>query len=802
MKWSNFCRDWTWWRVGNEQQKQKVNLPHDAMLAEKRIPLLKEGAATGYFPGGTYIYEKIFQADQAWRDKTVMLEFEGVYQKASVFLNDEKVGGWIYGYTNFYVDLTDRLCFEKENVLRVIADNSQTPNSRWYTGSGIYRPVHLIIGNKQHVVPSGVKIITKSYEPAVIAVSVETTALAPDTQIQVRVWKDGQILVEALGASCELPIPNTQLWSTDAPNLYEMEVQLTQNGIVLDTVQETFGIRKLEWSAKTGLLCNGKAIKLRGGCIHHDNGPLGACEFDVAAYRRIKIMKKAGFNAIRSAHNPISKSLLRACDELGMYVMDESFDMWLKSKNDYDYSLYFEQEFEKDITAMIRKDFNHPCVVIYSIGNEIGDLGFIYGHEYHKQMVQLCQRLDPTRPVTNSENTMVAIVKPSDKPKPKTEFTKGDVVDPCREIPSSKATGSKLINNLITLFPLMLSAIKPKTVRNNLGDMLENEDIVGLNYGNHVMEGLHEIAPEFVLLNTETFPRSIGKNWPMVMRNDCLIGDFMWTGWDYLGEAGIGVVLYGKQPKQFSKPYPCIAAGIGSVDMTGYIESQGYYASVVWGIYDKPYIGVRPVNHAGEKTQLGQWRGTDTINSWTWTGCEGRNAEIHVFSQGAAVELLLNGKSLGRSQLKDYIAKFKTPYQPGELTAISYDANGKEIARASLKTAGEEPLLTVVPEKTELIANGQDLAYINVAITDSEGVVKNLEQRRIHVKVEGDAVLQAMGSGNPVTEERYLADSFTTYNGRMLAVIRSGYAPAEVQVTISSEGLGEKKLSLSIRKDS
>lgn len=799
MKWKNFCRDWTWWKAGNEYQKHKVNLPHDAMLAEKRIPLLKEGAATGYFPGGTYIYEKVFQAESSWRDKKVMLEFEGVYQKATVFLNDEEVGGWIYGYTNFYVDLTDRLHFGKENVLRVVVNNSQTPNSRWYSGSGIYRPVYLIIGSKQHIVPNGVKIITKSYNPAVIAVSVETSALASDTQVQIRIWKDGQQLAEAKGANCEFSIPNPQLWSAETPNLYEMEVQLTQNGIVVDTVQETFGVRKLEWSAKTGLLCNGKAIKLRGGCVHHDNGPLGACEFDAAAYRRVSIMKQAGFNAIRSAHNPISKAMLRACDELGMYVMDESFDMWLKSKNDYDYSLYFEEEFEKDITAMIHKDFNHPSVVIYSIGNEIGDLGFTYGHDYHKKMVQLCHRLDPTRPVTNSENVMVAIVKPSDKPKPVQQYTKDDVVDPCREVPESKATGSKLINNLITLFPLMLSAIKPKTVKNNLGDMLENEDIVGLNYGDHIMEGLHAIAPEFMLLNTETFPKCIGKNWTVVMRNDCLIGDFMWTAWDYLGEAGLGVALYGKQPRQFGKLYPCIAAGTGSIDLTGNIESQGYYASVIWGIYDKPYIGVRPVNHAGEKAQFGQWRGTDTINSWTWNGCEGRKAEIHVFSQGVEIELLVNGKSLGRHPIKDYIAKFQTTYMPGELTAISYDEDGKEISRNSLHTAGEDTQLTVVPEKQVLKADGEDLAYINVTITDKDGIVKNLEEKTIYVNVEGDAVLQAVGSGNPFTEESYLGSSFTTYNGRMLAIIRSGYIPSEVQVTISAEGLGEKKISLRVQ---
>lgn len=798
MKWRNFCRGWTWWKIGCEQEKKAVNLPHDAMLSERRIPNLKEGAATGYFPGGTYVYEKAFHADPAWRDQSVLLEFEGVYQKAAVYLNGEKVGGWVYGYSNFYVSLTDKLSFEKENILRVVADNSQTPNSRWYSGSGIYRPVHLIVGDRQHVIPDGVKIVTISYDPAIVAVNVETSELSADTQIQLGVWKNGVQVAEAEGASCEILIPDPLLWSADDPNLYDLEVRIVQDGTTLDTITERFGVRKLEWSAKTGLLCNGTAVKLRGGCIHHDNGPLGACEFDEAARRRIRILRQAGFNAIRSAHSPVSKALLRACDEFGMYVMDEAFDMWLRSKNDYDYSLYFEQEYEKDIAAMIRKDFNHPSVILYSIGNEIGDLGFAYGHYYHRKMVQLCHELDPTRPVTNAENIMVAMTKPSEKPKPVHKFTKDDVVDPCREEISSKATGSKLINYLITLFPLALSAINAKTVKNNLGDMLDNEDIVGLNYGDHLMEDLHKLAPEYILLNTETFPRRIGKNWPVVLRNDCLIGDFMWTAWDYLGEVGIGVVLYGKQPKQFSKPYPCISAGIGSVDLIGNIESQGYYASVVWGCYEKPYIGVRPVNHSGEKTQLGQWRGTDTISSWTWPGCEGKTAEIQVFSKGEQVELLLNGHSLGRAPLIEHIAKFKTPYCPGELTAVSYDGAGREISRDSLRTAGSETLLTVVPEKTVMIANGEDLAYINVALTDKEGIVKNLEQKHIRVKVEGDAELQAVGSGNPVTDESYLASGFTTYNGRMLAVVRSGYTASDIRVTVSAEDLGVETVTLRI----
>lgn len=795
MKRINFNDGWEWWKKG-EEKRQAVHLPHDAMLTEKRIPYLKEGAASGYFPGGTYLYEKKIWGDPAWKDKSVMLEFEGVYQKAGVLLNGQKAGGWIYGYTNFYVDLTDRLKWDEENTLQVIADNSQTPNSRWYTGSGIYRPVHLIIGEKHHILPNGIKVVTKSYSPAIVCVTVETSDLRESMEIQVHVRKDGKEIASAKGAASEIRLNDAKLWSDQTPELYELKAEIIENGRVIDEAEEKFGVRKIEWSAKTGLLCNGKELKLRGGCIHHDNGPLGACEFEESAYRRIRILKQAGYNAVRSAHNPISKALLRACDELGMYIMDETFDMWLTRKNDYDYSLYFKAEHEKDIRAMIDKDFNHPSVILYSVGNEIGDVGTVYGQNYHKSMVDLCHRLDPSRPVTNSVNIMAAMSKPKDKPEPVLKCSPKDVVDPRREVKASKATGSKLINNIVTFFPLILASIKPKAVKNNLRQIMDDEDIVGFNYGDHLMESLHEIDPDRLMLNTETFPKNIGKNWPVILRNSHMIGDFMWTGWDYLGEAGIGVVLYGREPKQFNKPYPCIAAGIGAIDLTGVMESQGYYAAVVWGAYTKPYIGVRPVNRSGEKTQMGQWRGTDVISSWSWNGYEGKQAEVHVFSRGAQAELQLNGVSLGRRNITEYTAKFTVPYEPGVLTAVSYDDKGQEIARSALKTAGTETKLTVKTEKKELIANGEDLAYIHVSVTDGEGIIKNLEEKRIQVKVDGDGTLQAVGSGNPVTEESYLDSSFTTYNGRMLIVVRSTLQAGTIRVTVRSDGAGRQEVIL------
>jgi len=277
-----------------------------------------------------------------------------------------------------------------------------------------------------------------------------------------------------------------------------------------------------------------------------------------------------------------------------------------------------------------------------------------------------------------------------------------------------------------------------------------------------------------------------------------VIGDFIWTAWDYMGECGMGVIDYNQKTGTYTKPYPVIVAGCGAIDLTGFKDTYAYLAAIVRDQYDLPYIGVRPVNRSGEKMFPAMGRKTDTVNSWSWKGCEGRKAEIEVYSRGNVVELFQNGKSLGRKQLKEFVAKFETTYQPGSLEVISYDENGKELGRSMLKTATEETVLSVTPESTVLKANGEDLAYIVVNLTDNGGIVKVLEDKTIHVKVEGAGTLQAVGSGSPRTTEKFTGTSFTTYYGRMIAVVRSGFEKGEIKVTISAEGLAEKSITLKV----
>jgi beta-galactosidase len=796
---NNLNRGWTFFNVNDEATKTVVNLPHDAMQTEKRIPRLKHGAASGYFPGGKYVYTKTLFGEQDFADKTVVLEFEGIYIKSRVYLNGEDIGGRIYGYSNFYVDLTDKLRIGQENEIKVIVDNTQTPNSRWYSGSGIYRDVCLFVGNKHHIELDGVRVVTKSVNPAVLSIEVKAVKTA-SMEIITEILQDGRPVATGKGEQCEIPIADARLWDVDHPNLCDVRVMLIENGTLIDEAWVRTGIRKLEWNATQGLLVNGQSVKLRGGCIHHDNGPLGACSFKKAELRKVEILKQAGFNAIRSAHNPAGKALLEACDELGMYVMNETFDMWKLKKTDYDYALYFDAEWEKDVASMVMASRNHPSVIMYSIGNEIPDTGLPSGAEISRKLSGLCKQLDPTRPTTNAISLMLAGMGAMGAVLNKSQTSPEDVVNPYREDPKANVAGSLLVNVLVTMAPLLTKVFSStKRAEKVARGSFEALDIVGYNYAEHAYQKHHEWNPERVMVGSETFPHLIARNWKRVETMPFVIGDFMWTGWDYLGETGVGLPLYGQRRGPFNKPYPCVSAGCGAVDMTGFIDAQGIYAAVVWNIYKKPYIGVRPVNHTGEKVFFGMWRGTDAVNSWSWKGQEDRHAEIEVFSIGDTVELIQDGQSLGKHKLNDFKAKFKTIYQPGELVAISYDVSGKEIARSSLKTAAQETVLTVAPEEAAVQADGQDLAYISVHITDSAGITKMLDERTVTVEVDGAGTLAAVGSGNPVTEETFTGSSYTTYQGRMIAIVRSNGKKGTIKVKVSSLGLESKEITLEAR---
>ena len=729
---------------------QAVTLPHDAQISEKRSADVG-GSGHGYFPGGVYTYEKNFIAPSEWEGKRILVEFEGVYKNASVSLNGKEILFHPYGYTGFFAEL-EGMRYGEQNSIKVVADNSKMPNSRWYSGAGIYRPVWLHVCKKDGLYPECVKISTVSIEPAVIRI---------EAPVSVKADVNGII---GEGTSIELTIPDAKLWSAETPNLYVARITAGED----DTAQIPFGIRQITWSNR-GLFINGRETLLRGGCVHHDSGILGAATYAEAEERRVRILKENGFNAIRSSHNPASKALIRACDRLGMYVMDETFDMWYNRKNPYDYGVDFNDWWEKDTAAMVNRDFNHPSVILYSIGNEVAEPFEQKGIEAGKRMIELCHRLDPSRPVTCGVNLM--IIGQAAK-------GKGIYQDGEQKTGGGKSKKEKENQNASLAFNMMAAFVG--TGMNKGGNsrrvdalttpFLDALDIAGYNYasGRYPLEA--KAHPDRVIFGSETFPQDIWKNWQMVKKFPYLVGDFMWTSWDYLGEAGIGAWSYtGGMP--FNRPYPWVLAGAGVIDILGIPDGSCKYASTVWGLESNPVIAVRPVNHPGVRVSKSVWRGTNAILSWSWAGCDDSKAVVEVYSDQAQVELLLGGKSLGRKKVKKCKASFKVRYAPGTLCAVAYDASGREIGRSELISADAQLKIAVRPEKTE-VSSGE-IVFVPVNIEGANNIVESNADRRLTVTVLGGELL-AFGSANPCTEEEYHTGSFTTYYGRSLAVIRAG----------------------------
>lgn len=757
MKKIAFNRDWLC-------NGKPVTLPHDAQISEPRSASASDGGH-GYFPGGIYTYEKTFTVPADWADKKVLIEFEGVYKNCTVSLNGKEIGSHRYGYTGFALPL-EELNFGDKNNITVVADNSQLPNSRWYTGSGIYRPVWLYVGDEERVEYRGVKITTVSISPAVVRVEVHATA---DAMVEIL---DGETVV-ASGVPGEIAIPNAKLWSDETPDLYTCRVTVGS-----DVVEEKFGIREIKWSPK-GLFINGKETLLRGACVHHDNGILGAAAHDESEWRRVRIMKEAGFNAIRAAHNPCSRAMLEACDHYGMYMMDETFDMWYNRKTKFDYGLDFETHWEEDTAEMVQRDYNHPCVILYSIGNEVAEPSEVKGLEYGRKQVDLIHSLDATRPVTCGLNLMIM----SRAAKGQGIYRDGEQkTGNIQQKSDDKVKNGSLAFNIMATFmgTSMNQGGNSSKVDNLATPIINALDIAGYNYGSgrYPLEG--KLHPERIIFGSETFPQDIYKNWEQVKKLPYLLGDFMWTGWDYLGEAGIGAWSYtGGQP--FNRPYPWVLAGAGVIDISGTPDGSCRYASTVWGLEKAPRIAVKPVNHPGVRVSKSVWRGTNAIESWAWKDCTGNKAEIEVYSDAAAVELLLGSKSLGKKKIKECKAIFKTKYAPEVLTAVAYTADGKELGKSSLSPAKGKLSLRLQPEESR-----SDIIYIPVEIVGENGIVESNADRKMTVTVAGGELL-GFGSANPCHKEQYHTGSFTSYYGRALAVVRK--TTENLSVTVRAEGM-------------
>jgi len=711
-----------------------VTIPHDAMLSEPRTAIAEGGLNVSWFEGRDYVYTKKFTITQEELQRHNVLEFEGVYRKAEVFVNGKKAAFRPYGYTNFYVDL-DVYLRTGENTIEVIARNADQPNSRWYSGSGIYRPVKLWTSPKAHIELNGVKIRTISINPAVVEVSVKTSAPGA---VKVEILDGDQVAATAcFEGRTEITLPNAKLWNVDTPNLYTARVTFGE-----DVTEETFGIRTLTWG-KDGMKINGKRVILRGACIHHDNGLLGAVCHPDAVERKLRILKENGYNAIRSAHNPCSKAALEVCDRIGLLVMDEYIDHWYIHKTMHDYVEFFDKFWRQDMADMVEKDYNHPSVILYSTGNEVAETAQPRGIALAKEMTDFLHKMDDTRPVTCGVNIFfnflnsIGFGQYSDE-KAAREAERAAKAKAEGKKAKKSATGSKFFNDMAGLlgadFMKLGATLHGSDVTTRAA--FANMDIAGYNYGEKRYKKDLKKYPDRLILGSETFCSDAYKFWELAKENPRLIGDFVWSGFDYLGEDGIGAWEYKEYAPEFEHNAGWITAGAGRIDITGKPLGEALYTKVAFDLEKGPYLAVRPICHASKKHSPSAWKMTNAMPSWSFRGWEGKKAHVEVYARAAEVELLMNGKSLGRKKMKnDCLFHFHVLYENGTLEAVSYDASGREIGRNALTTAGEETMLRAVPEK-ETVEKGH-LCYIRLQYTDKNGTVKPTERGILNVIVEG-----------------------------------------------------------------
>ena len=745
---------------------RSLDLPHDWSIEgtpEADNPMGNDG---GYYPAGIGWYRKTFDfAPDAGRPETA-LYFEGVYMNARVFVNGNDLGGRPYGYSSFFLDITPHLKAGR-NVIAVRVDNSGQKNCRWYTGSGIYRNVKLVRTPKVHFEPWGVVVRAKADDPLNASAEVETTVANHSDKEQL-VTLEGQ--VQSLGSTervagfyiqtrleagetrtvriPKLSLGKAELWSPESPALYRLTCSVSSDGGT-DRTEETFGVRKVEYSARHGLVLNGQPVELNGACVHHDNGPIGAAAYRDAEWRKARQLKEAGFNAVRTSHNPPSEDFLDACDHIGLLVIDESFDGWRTAKNTHDYATLFDRWWTKDIESMVMRDRNHPSIFCWSIGNEIIERKSPEAVLTAYALAGHVRKLDPTRPVTSA-----LAAWDSD----------WEIYDP----------------------------------------LAAAHDIVGYNYMIHKAQSDHERVPDRVMMQTESYPREAFNNWARVNDYSYIIGDFVWTGIDYLGESGIGRYYYTGETEgeHWQRPhFPWHGAWCGDIDLTGWRKPISYYREMLhFPGRNKLYLSVKePSGYYGEIHET-QWSVWPTWESWNWPGHEGKSIDVEIYSRYPAVRLYLNGKLVAEkptTREQEFKAVIPVPYAPGTLRVAGVE-NGREVESRTLETAGKAARIRLSADRTTMAADGQSLTYVNVEITDKSGRPMPIADNLLQFELEGPATLLATCSGDLKDCVPYTSPERKAWKGRAMAVVKSGKTPGEVTLTVKGKGLKKASVSLNV----
>ena len=788
--------------VMREKNWTLVDLPHDIAIEKERRKENPSGPDEGFTQGCSLFYKKELDLGEEYKDKNLILEFEGIMGISEIFINGFLVKKHFYGYTSFLVDITKYIKIGEKNTLIVHVENTHKPSSRWYAGTGIYRHVWLHVGDRVYIKPWEFHVTYDilNNEKAIIYPKVilkNTDEKAHNGKLIFEIFaKNNELLKskeidfyldskEEKEFKTEIELPNFIFWDIENPYIYKMKARVIKDNKEIDSSETEFGIRSITISPEEGLKLNGRPIKLKGGCIHHDHGILGSKSYDRAEERKVEILKNNGFNAVRLAHNPYAPSFLTYCDRLGLLVIEEFFDVWTCGKKSYDYHLYFEKYWEEDIENTIKRDFNHPSIIMWSIGNEVTwgsgidwerEEGYSSIYEWSDKLAKKVKELDPTRLVTSAFCGLA--------------FESINIED--REEDNIVILGIWKGN---------------EETKERWGEITKrffrHLDVAGYNYKIERYAYDRIKYKDRIICGTETFPYTMYDNWKETLENPNVIGDFVWTAIDYLGEAGIGrVSIDREEANNFLGKYPWFLANCGDIDICGEKRPQSYYRDIVWGNRKDPIIFALPPELYGKKLYMRAWSWEPVERSYNFKGYEEKPIRIYIYANADEVELFLNGKSLGR-KISGEKVKFKTTYdityEPGILEVIAYK-DGKEVGRDCLETTSNPYELKIIPDRKELLSYG-DLCYLKIIAVDEKGLIVPDADNKIVVEVKGDGKLIALGNSDPFFEGSLVSPFGKLYKGKALAVIKSIKDEGEIYIKVSGDMLKSSEEKIYIKRE-
>ena len=751
-----------------------LDLPHDWSIEQQFSEDAPAGGRGAFLPAGILWYRKTFSLENT-QGKSIWIDFDGVYMNCDVWINGHHLGNHPYGYTGFHYSLSPYLQ-KGANTLAVRVDNSQQPNSRWYTGTGIYRNVWITVAHPLHVGHRGVYITTPVVDSTEALVHIATT-LSNDGNSFKNVILQSKVIDgqgneagmaettagvrpgETITVEQDIVLKTPLLWSVDHPAMYSLRTAIKEGKKTIDQVTTSFGVRSIEYSADEGFLLNGRKVKMKGVCLHHNGGCVGAAVPVRVWERRLEILKGMGCNAIRTAHNPPAPEFLDLCDRMGFLVMDEAFDEWKAGKVKYGYHLYFDQWYEADLVSFIHRDRNHPSVVMWSAGNEIGEQSLEGGHRVLNKLITIFHREDPTRPVTTGNDHIAA-----DGRKAFPEFL--DMLD---------IVGYNYVDRWRERRELYYSVDRLE----HPGRKMVGTESVSVGGIRGQYSPGKEGSPFRPAYNASMIRAE--QLWKFVALHNYVIGDFMWTGIDYLGEAW----------------WPAKNASSGVIDMCGFPKDGYYFYQSQWT--DTPMVHLFP--------------------HWNWAGHEGQVIPVIAYTNCDSVELFVNGKSYGAKSYEfprqgnegswnryarpfrqtttaDLHLSWDVPYEPGTIRAVG-KKDGKIAVTEVIHTAGKPSSLRITCDRNPIYADGRDVTHLRIEVLDENGYLVPDAANRITLTVRGEGRLIGFDNGNPFDHDPFRSHTRNAFNGLALAVIQSDRKAGKITVETSSDGLAPARTEIS-----